>query len=136
MSLVKLLIAWPGTNVSRARRAQNHERVRESAVKQRGRERKGPPETIQKFRLRKRPISSADFPMTPMERTEHHFGPFWDNDFGAISGGPFFSRPLCFTDDFHKSPPPLPPPKTAFKIPNDICVLGIEIQLRHVKLMS
>ena len=27
----------------------------------------------------------------------HHFGPFWEKDFGAISGGPFFSRPLCFT---------------------------------------
>ena len=39
-------------------------------------------------------ILPADFPMTPMERTEHHFGPFWDKDFGAISGGPFFSRPL------------------------------------------
>ena len=33
--------------------------------------------------------------MTPMERREHH-GPFWVKDFGAISGGPFFSRPLCF----------------------------------------
>ena len=41
-----------------------------SAVRQRGRERKGPPEIIQKFRLRKWPISSADFPMTPMGRTE------------------------------------------------------------------
>ena len=70
-----------------------------SAVKQRGRERKLP-EIIQKFCLRKWPISSADFPMTPTERTEHHFGPFWEKDFGAISGGPFFSRPLCFTADF------------------------------------
>ena len=35
--------------------------------------------------------------MTPMERTEHHFGPFGEKDFGAISGGPFFFRPLCFT---------------------------------------
>ena len=56
-------------------------------------------EIIQKYRLRKWPISSADFPMTPMERTEHHFGPFWEKDFGAISGGPFFSWPLCFTAD-------------------------------------
>ena len=70
-----------------------------SAVKQRGRERKGPPEIIQKFRLRKWPILSADFPRAPMERTEHHFGPFWEKDFGAISGGPFFARPLCFTAD-------------------------------------
>ena len=45
-------------------------------VKQRGRERKGPPEIIQKSRLRNWPISSADFPMNPMEETEHHFGPF------------------------------------------------------------
>ena len=35
--------------------------------------------------------------MTPMERTEHQFGPFWEKDFRAISGGPFFSRPLWFT---------------------------------------
>ena len=33
---------------------------------------------------------------THMERTEHHFGPFWEKDFGAISGGPFFFQPLCF----------------------------------------
>ena len=45
-------------------------------LKQRGRERKGRAEIIQKFRLRNWPISSADFPMTPMEGTEHHFGPF------------------------------------------------------------
>ena len=45
----------------------------ESAVKQRGGERKGPPEIIQKFRLRNWPISSADFPMTLMEGTEQHF---------------------------------------------------------------
>ena len=44
-------------------------------------------------------ISSTDFPKTPVERTEHHFGPFWEKDFGAISGGPFFSRSLCFTAD-------------------------------------
>ena len=71
----------------------------ESAVNQRGRERKGPPEIVQKFHLRKRPISSADLPMTPIERAEHHFGPFWEKDFGALSGGPLFSRPLCFTAD-------------------------------------
>ena len=34
----------------------------------------GAPEIIQKFRLRKWPISSADVPRTPMERTEHNFG--------------------------------------------------------------
>ena len=39
-------------------------------------ERKGPSEITQKFRLRNWPISSADFPMTPIEGTEHHFGPF------------------------------------------------------------
>ena len=55
-----------------------------SAVKQRGRERKGPPEIIRKFRC-------------PMEGTEHHFGLFLEQDFGAISGGPLFSRPLWFT---------------------------------------
>ena len=72
-----------------------------SAVKQRGRERKGPPEIIQKkIRLSKWPISSAEFPMTPMERREHHFGPFFfwgggEKDFGTnipaapSSPGPF-----------------------------------------------
>ena len=39
----------------------------ESAVKQRGQERKGPPEIIQKFRLRKWPISSSEFPMTSLQ---------------------------------------------------------------------
>ena len=34
-----------------------------------------------------------------MEGTERHFGPFWEKEFGAISGGPFFSRPLWFTAD-------------------------------------
>ena len=28
---------------------------------------------------------------------EHHFGPFWEKDFGAISRGLLFSRPFCFT---------------------------------------
>ena len=44
-----------------------------SAVKQRGRERKGPQKSSRNFvSERKWPISSADFPMTPMEGTEHH----------------------------------------------------------------
>ena len=34
-----------------------------------------------------------------MEGTEHRFGPCWEKDFGAISGGPLFSRPLWFTAD-------------------------------------
>ena len=28
------------------------------------------------------------FPCDPMERTEHHFGHFWEKILGAISGGP------------------------------------------------
>ena len=48
----------------------------------------------QRFRLRNRPISSADLPMTPMEGTEHHFAPFQKKGIGATSGGPLFSRPL------------------------------------------
>ena len=51
-------------------------RCSDSAVKQRGRERKGPPEIIQTFRLRNWPISSAAFPVTPMEGTDTVFGPF------------------------------------------------------------
>ena len=37
---------------------------------------KGPPRDHPEFRLRNSPISSADFPMTPLEGTEHHFGLF------------------------------------------------------------
>ena len=37
------------------------------------------------------------FPYDSYGRGEHHFGPFWGEDFGAISGSPFFSRPLCVT---------------------------------------
>ena len=86
-------ILWKGGETPKRTNSKNNFwGAPRSAVNQRGRERKGPPEIIQKF-------SSADFPMTPMERTEHHFGPFWEKDFGAISGGPFFSRPLCFTAD-------------------------------------
>ena len=68
-----------------------------SAIKQRGWERKGSPEIIQKVRLRNWPISSADFPMTLMEGTEHRFGPFQEKECPAP---PLFSRPLCFTADF------------------------------------
>ena len=39
-------------------------------------------------RLRKWPISSADLPMTRMEGAEHHFDLFRRRDFGAISGPP------------------------------------------------
>ena len=31
---------------------------------------------------------------------DNHFGPFWEKDFGAISGGPFLSQPLWFTAEF------------------------------------
>ena len=34
-----------------------------------------------------------------MEGTEHHFGSCWQKEFSAISGGPLFSRPLCFAAD-------------------------------------
>ena len=37
--------------------------------------------------------------MTPLVGTEHHFGPFLEKDFGAVSGCPLFSRPLCFLAD-------------------------------------
>ena len=40
-----------------------------------------PPKIAQKCRLRNWPISRADFPMTPMEGTEHHFGPFLGEGF-------------------------------------------------------
>ena len=59
------------------RRRQEGPRDPCSAVWQRGRERKGPPEIISESG----PIWSADFPMTPMGRTEHHFlgEGFWNN---------------------------------------------------------
>ena len=58
-----------------------------------------PPEIIQKFRRRKWPISSADFPSRPLRKGQSTIiWPSWgEKDFGAISGGPFFSRPLRFT---------------------------------------
>ena len=68
-----------------------------SAGKRSGRERKGPPEIIQKFRLRKRPISSADFPVTPLERAEHHVGPFWGEGFwGNIRRPLLLPAPLFY----------------------------------------
>ena len=59
---------------------------------------KGPgPEIIQKFRLRKWPISSADFPMTPMDRAEHHFGAFWGGGFwGNIRRPLLLPAPLFY----------------------------------------
>ena len=74
--------------------------------KQRGRERKGPPDVIQEFRLRKWLISSADFPSTPMKRLEHYFGPFWEKDFGQhpvapSSPNPFVLLLIFFPDNLH-----------------------------------
>ena len=61
-----------------------------SAVKHRDRERKGP----QRFRLRNWPISSADFPMTPMEGTEHHFGLFRRRILGKYAAAPCSPGPF------------------------------------------
>ena len=36
-------------------------------------------------------------PVIPMERTEHHFGSFWEKDFGAIFGGPPLPAPLFYS---------------------------------------
>ena len=64
--------------------------------KQKGPGEKGAPRNHPEIRLRNWPISSTDFPMTPMEGTEHHFvGPFQEKDFGAISGGPSSPSPFC-----------------------------------------
>ena len=64
----------------------------------------GEKEIIQKFRLRNWPISSADFPMTPMDGTEHHFGPFLEKDFGAISA-PCSPGPLVLLLKSQKAQP-------------------------------
>ena len=76
-----------------------------SAVKPRGRERKRPPEIIQKFRLRKWPISSADCPVTPMEEQSTILALFGRRILGQYPAAPFFSWPHCFTADWrvHKS---------------------------------
>ena len=72
-----------------------------SAVKQRGRERKGPPKISQKFCLRDWPISSADFPSRLLWKGQSTILALFRR---RIS----FSRPLCFTADFgafHWGPP-------------------------------
>ena len=72
----------------------NHKR---SAAKQRDRERKGAPEIIQKFRLRNWPISSADFPMTPMEWDRAPFWPFLgEGFFGNIRRPLVLPAPLFY----------------------------------------
>ena len=69
----------------------------QSAVNQRGRERKGPPETIQKFRLKKWPISSADFPSRLLWKEQHHFGPFLGEGFwGNIRRPLLLPSPLVY----------------------------------------
>ena len=40
------------------------------------------------------------FPHDSYGRDRHHLGLFYEKDFGAISGGPFLSRPLLFIADF------------------------------------
>ena len=40
------------------------------------------------------------FPYDSYGRDRSHFGPFQEKDFGATSGGPLFSRPLCFIADW------------------------------------
>ena len=67
--------------------------MQKSAMKQRGWE---TPEIIQKFRLRKWPISGADFPMAPMERAEHHFGPFGEGFWGNIRWALRLLAPLFY----------------------------------------
>ena len=71
---------WPMENGQQTSNKKHPDRFRIFSPvfvssKTKGQERKGPPEIIQKFRLRNWSISSAAFPMTPMEGTERHFGP-------------------------------------------------------------
>ena len=65
-----------------------------------GRE-KGPQKSSTENSSQKLADFECRFPyQTPMERTEHHFGPFLEKDFGAISGHPFFSRPRWFIAEY------------------------------------
>ena len=84
--------SWPLKilrDASEEKQANNGTRLLVSAVKQRGRERKGTKKKVMKFRLRNWPISSADlFPYDSYGRDRHLFGPFQEKDFGAMSGGP------------------------------------------------
>ena len=66
-----------------------------SAVKQRGRE-KWAPRNHPEISSQKLADFECRFPYDSYGKNRAPFWPFWDKDFGATSGGPFFSRPLCF----------------------------------------
>ena len=59
--------------------------------------RRRPLEIIQKFRLGNLPISSADFPMIPMEGQSTILALFRRRILRPYPAAPFFSRPLWFT---------------------------------------
>ena len=70
---------------------------------------KGPPEIIQKFRLRNWQISSADFPMTPMQGTEHTLVLFKRRALGQYPAAPCSPGPFgllltfCLFGDFPRN---------------------------------
>ena len=51
---------------------------------------------------------------------------FWEKDFGAISGGPFFSRPLCFLAECNTM-------LLAFSVPLFVGAAGPQITLALLK---
>ena len=72
-----------------------------SAVKQRGRERKGPPEIVQKYRLRNWPISSADFPSRLLWKGQSTILALLRRRIlGQYPAAPCSPGPIWFTADF------------------------------------
>ena len=68
-----------------------------SAVKQRGREKKGPPDIAPKSFSQKGPKWCSVPSIGVIEKSALEIGQFLRRNFWMISGGPFLSRPLCFT---------------------------------------
>ena len=68
-----------------------------SAVKQRGRDNKGPPDISQNPSPKKGQDVALSLSLGVIGKSALEIGHFLGRNFGMISGGPFLSRPLCFT---------------------------------------
>ena len=71
--------------------------MRKSAVKQRGREKKGPPDIALKSFSQKGPKWCSVRSIGVIGKSALEIGQFLTRNFWMIFGGPFLSRPLCFT---------------------------------------
>ena len=70
-----------------------------SAVNQRGREKKGPPDIAPKSFSQKGPKWCSVLSIGVIGKSALEIGHFLRRNFWMISGGPFLSWPLCFTAD-------------------------------------